>query len=231
MKGSFTVSLLVVVFLILAGETKQIAAQPDQENDAKKPVRVIVLGHETHGKSTLTSAITKVLSGENRASFIPYDKTADPSEIEVQGVSVKGTEVTYESTTKRYSLLDCHTNGDIQAVLSSRRARFDGAILVVSAADGPMPQTREQISLARQARVPSIIVYLNKIDLVNDPELLQLVEVEIRELLSSYGFPGDKAIVIQGSAKMALSDRARRNEMKSINDLLRAMETAFEPQK
>lgn len=224
-------SLLLVVFLILAGGTRHAAAQSEQETQTTKPaVRIVVIGHDTHGKSTLTSAITKVLSDEKRASFISYDKTASPSEIEVQGVRVKGTEVNYETIKQRYSLLDCHTDSDIKALLSSGKARFDGAILVVSAADGPMPQTREHILLARQAGIPSIVVYINKIDLVNDPELLQLVELEVRELLSSSGFPGDKATVIKGSAKTALSDRSRRNDKKSINDLLNAIDGAFERQ-
>src|SRR5215216_2384417 len=187
MTRHFAVSLLIVTFLVLTDGTR-VCVQPEQAKETqKKLVRIIVLGHETHGKSTLTSAITKVLSEEKRAQFVAYKESADPPEIEVQGVKVKATEVTYETSKQRYSHVDCHRNTDCVALLSSSKVKFDGAIVVVAANDGPMPQTREHLLLARKAGIPSIIVYINKIDLVkDDPELVELVELMMRELLGTY---------------------------------------------
>ena len=157
-----------------------------------------------HGKTTLTAAITKVLSGRGGADFTPFDLIDKAPEEKARGITIATAHVEYETERRHYAHVDCPGHADYVKNMITGAAQMDGAILVVSAADGPMPQTREHILLARQVGVPAIVVYLNKVDQVDDPELLELVELEVRELLSSYEFPGDDLPVVQGSALAAL---------------------------
>ena len=162
------------------------------------------IGHVDHGKTTLTAAITKVLSGRGGADFTPFDLIDKAPEEKARGITIATAHVEYETDRRHYAHVDCPGHADYVKNMITGAAQMDGAILVVSAADGPMPQTREHILLARQVGVPAIVVYLNKVDQVDDPELLELVELEVRELLSSYEFPGDDLPVVQGSALAAL---------------------------
>ena len=195
-----------------------------RETFAKPVLTVAVLGHEGHGKSTLTAAITRVMSATGAAKSVSYDQIANSSEITMQGITLAGAVVEYGTHRAHYIHIDCRAEADCVKLLSSREVKLDGVILVVSAADGPMPQTREQIRLAHERGIRSLVVYLNKIDMVDDPELLDLVELEVRELLSAHGFNGDEIPVIRGSALMAL--RGTRNEIgkDSILTLLDAMD-------
>src|SRR3954466_8391888 len=179
--------------------------------ERKKPhVNVGTIGHIGHGKTTLTAALTTVLAAQGLATAGPYDTVAkasekqgrrDPSKI----VTIAVSHVEYESAARHYAHIDCPGHADFIKNMITGAAQMDGAILVVSAADGPMPQTREHVLLARQVNVPRIVVFLNKIDLVDDPELLDLVELEVRELLSKYDYDGDNAPVIRGSAINAIN--------------------------
>ena len=162
------------------------------------------IGHVDHGKTTLTAAITKVLSERGGADFTPFDLIDKAPEEKARGITIATAHVEYETEHRHYAHVDCPGHADYVKNMITGAAQMDGAILVVSAADGPMPQTREHILLARQVGVPAIVVYLNKVDQVDDPELLELVELEVRELLSSYEFPGDDVPVVQGSALAAL---------------------------
>ena len=162
------------------------------------------IGHVDHGKTTLTAAITKVLSARGGADFTPFDLIDKAPEEKARGITIATAHVEYETDGRHYAHVDCPGHADYVKNMITGAAQMDGAILVVSAADGPMPQTREHILLARQVGVPAIVVYLNKVDQVDDPELLELVELEVRELLSSYEFPGDDLPVVQGSALAAL---------------------------
>ena len=162
------------------------------------------IGHVDHGKTTLTAAITKVLSERGGADFTPFDLIDKAPEEKARGITIATAHVEYETANRHYAHVDCPGHADYVKNMITGAAQMDGAILVVSAADGPMPQTREHILLARQVGVPAIVVYLNKVDQVDDPELLELVELEVRELLSSYEFPGDDVPVVQGSALAAL---------------------------
>jgi elongation factor Tu len=175
----------------------------------KPHVNIGTIGHVDHGKTALTSAITKCLSAKGLARFVTYDEVAKASESqgrrdETKILTIAISHVEYETENRHYAHVDCPGHADYVKNMITGAAQMDGAILVVSAADGPMPQTREHVLLARQVNVPSIVVFLNKVDLVDDPEILELVEVEVRELLSKYEFPGDDAPVIRGSAKEAL---------------------------
>ena len=162
------------------------------------------IGHVDHGKTTLTAAITKVLAKKGEAQFVDYANIDKAPEERARGITINTSHVEYETDKRHYAHVDCPGHADYVKNMITGAAQMDGAILVVSAADGPMPQTREHILLARQVGVPYIIVYLNKCDQVDDPELLELVEMEVRELLSSYEFPGDTIPIIKGSAKLAL---------------------------
>ncbi len=170
----------------------------------KPHVNVGTIGHVDHGKTTLTAAITKCLSNAGNAEFIPFDEIDKAPEERERGITIATAHVEYETENRHYAHVDCPGHADYVKNMITGAAQMDGAILVVSAADGPMPQTREHILLARQVGVPFIVVYLNKVDMVDDPELLELVELEVRELLSQYEFPGDDIPVIQGSALKAL---------------------------
>jgi elongation factor Tu len=170
----------------------------------KPHVNVGTIGHVDHGKTTLTSAMTQVLAKKGLAQYIPFDQIDKAPEEKARGITIATAHVEYESAQRHYAHVDCPGHADYVKNMITGAAQMDGAILVVSAADGPMPQTREHILLARQVGVPYIVVFMNKVDMVDDPELLDLVELELRELLSKYEFPGDEIPIIRGSALKAL---------------------------
>src|SRR4030088_1641232 len=165
------------------------------------------IGHVDHGKTWLTAAITKILAKTGGATYTAYDQIDKAPEERERGITISTAHVEYETKNRHYAHVDCPGHADYVKNMITGAAQMDGAILVVSAADGPMPQTREHILLARQVGVPALVVYMNKVDMVDDPELLDLVELEVRELLKSYQFPGDDIPVIQGSALAALEGR------------------------
>ena len=165
------------------------------------------IGHVDHGKTSLTAAITKILAKTGGATFTAYDQIDKAPEERERGITISTAHVEYETKNRHYAHVDCPGHADYVKNMITGAAQMDGAILVVSAADGPMPQTREHILLARQVGVPALVVYMNKVDMVDDPELLDLVELEVRELLKSYQFPGDDIPVVRGSALMALEDK------------------------
>ena len=167
------------------------------------------IGHVDHGKTTLTAAITKILAESGKAQFTSYDQIDKAPEEKARGITINTAHVEYETDKRHYAHVDCPGHADYVKNMITGAAQMDGAIIVVSAADGPMPQTREHILLARQVGVPALVVYMNKVDMVDDPELLDLVELEVRELLSSYEFPGDKIPVVRGSALIALEEKLR----------------------
>ena len=197
----------------------------------KPHVNVGTIGHVDHGKTTLTAAITYVQSLKKLANFISYDQVAKASESQgrrdpTKILTIATSHVEYESATRHYAHVDCPGHADYVKNMITGAAQMDGAILVVSAADGPMPQTREHILLARQVGVPSVVVFLNKVDVVDDKELLDLVEMEIRELLSKYEFPGDDTPIIRGSALNALQTKDPSSpEAKCIQELMDALDT------
>src|SRR6187455_2958340 len=175
--------------------------------ERKKPhVNVGTIGHVDHGKTTLTAALTKIGAERFGGEFKAYDQIDAAPEEKARGITISTSHVEYESPTRHYAHVDCPGHADYVKNMITGAAQMDGAILVVSAADGPMPQTREHILLARQVGVPAIVVFLNKVDLVDDAELLELVELEVRELLSKYDFPGDDIPITKGSAKVALDN-------------------------
>ncbi len=191
----------------------------------KPHVNVGTIGHVDHGKTTLTAAITKALEKKGMASFIAFDEIDKAPEEKERGITIATAHVEYETENRHYAHVDCPGHADYVKNMITGAAQMDGAVLVVSAADGPMPQTREHVLLARQVGVPFIVVYLNKTDMVDDPELLDLVELEVRDLLSSYEFPGDDIPVIRGSALKALeSDDADAEEVKSVFELMEALD-------
>jgi elongation factor Tu len=194
----------------------------------KPHVNVGTIGHVDHGKTTLTAAITKVLAFKNMASFVAYDQIDKAPEERERGITIATAHVEYQTDKRHYAHVDCPGHADYVKNMITGAAQMDGAILVVSAADGPMPQTREHILLARQVGVPYIVVYMNKVDMVDDPELIELVELEIRELLSKYQFPGDKTPIIKGSALKALQSESKdpnAPEYKSIMELMDAIDS------
>ena len=182
------------------------------------------IGHVDHGKTTLTAAITKVLAEEGGASFTAYDQIDKAPEEKARGITISTSHVEYETPNRHYAHVDCPGHADYVKNMITGAAQMDGEILVVSAADGPMPQTREHILLARQVGVPAIVVYMNKVDQVDDPELLELVEMEIRDLLSSYGFPGDEIPIVKGSALAVLEDGDAKIVQDSIIELMNAVD-------
>ncbi len=192
----------------------------------KEHVNVGTIGHVDHGKTTLTAAITEILSKKGLANYVPFDEIDKAPEERERGITIATAHVEYESDKRHYAHVDCPGHADYVKNMITGAAQMDGAILVVSAADGPMPQTREHILLARQVGVPYIVVFLNKTDMVDDPELLELVELEVRELLSQYDFPGDEIPVIKGSALKALeSGDPDSEDAKCVFELLEAMES------
>jgi len=195
--------------------------------ERKKPhVNVGTIGHIDHGKTTLTAAITKHLAKKGLASYVPFDQIDKAPEEKERGITIALAHVEYETTKRHYAHVDCPGHADYIKNMITGAAQMDGAILVVGADDGPMPQTREHILLARQVGVPYIVVFLNKVDLVDDPELIELVELELRELLSKYEFPGDDIPIIRGSALKALeSDDINSEAVKPIFELMDALDS------
>jgi len=178
------------------------------------------IGHVDHGKTSLTAAITKILAKTGGATYTAYDQIDKAPEERERGITISTAHVEYETQNRHYAHVDCPGHADYVKNMITGAAQMDGAILVVSAADGPMPQTREHILLARQVGVPALVVYMNKVDMVDDPELLDLVELEVRELLKSYQFPGDDIPVIRGSALMALEDKNAEQGEQSVLKLM-----------
>jgi elongation factor Tu len=183
------------------------------------------IGHVDHGKTSLTAAITKVLAESGGAQYTAYDQIDKAPEEKARGITISTAHVEYETANRHYAHVDCPGHADYVKNMITGAAQMDGAILVVSAADGPMPQTREHILLARQVGVPAMVVFLNKCDMVDDPELLDLVEMEVRELLSSYNFPGDDIPMIRGSALMALEDKDKALGHDAILELMKAVDS------
>jgi elongation factor Tu len=194
--------------------------------DRSKPhVNIGTIGHVDHGKTTLTAAITEVLSKKGLAEYVPFDQIDKAPEERERGITIATAHVEYSTENRHYAHVDCPGHADYVKNMITGAAQMDGAILVVSAADGPMPQTREHILLARQVGVPYIVVFLNKADQVDDPELLELVELEVRELLDKYKFPGDDTPIITGSALKALENPEDPEAIKCIMDLMEACDT------
>jgi elongation factor Tu len=197
-----------------------------QKFERKKPhCNVGTIGHVDHGKTTLTAAITKVLAKTGGATFVPFDQIDKAPEERERGITIATAHVEYETKNRHYAHVDCPGHADYVKNMITGAAQMDGAILVVSAADGPMPQTREHILLARQVGVPAIVVYLNKADMVDDKELLELVELEIRELLTKYEFPGDDIPIVVGSALKALEGEASDLGETSVLKLMEAVDS------
>jgi elongation factor Tu len=182
------------------------------------------IGHVDHGKTSLTAAITKILAETGGATFTAYDQIDKAPEEKARGITISTAHVEYETKNRHYAHVDCPGHADYVKNMITGAAQMDGAILVVSAADGPMPQTREHILLARQVGVPALVVFLNKVDMVDDPELLELVEMEVRELLTFYNFDGDKIPIIRGSALMALEDKNKEQGHDAVLKLMEAVD-------
>jgi elongation factor Tu len=191
---------------------------------SKPHCNIGTIGHVDHGKTTLTAAITKTLAETGGATFTAYDQIDKAPEERERGITISTAHVEYETQKRHYAHVDCPGHADYVKNMITGAAQMDGAILVVSAADGPMPQTREHILLARQVGVPALVVYLNKVDMVDDPELIELVEMEVRELLSSYQFPGDDIPIVRGSALCALEDKKPEIGKNSILELMKAVD-------
>jgi len=192
-------------------------------------VNIGTIGHVDHGKTTLTAAITKVMAEAGRADFQAYDQIDGAPEERARGITISTAHVEYSTENRHYAHVDCPGHADYVKNMITGAAQMDGAILVVNAADGPMPQTREHILLARQVGVPALVVFMNKVDQVDDEELLELVELEIRELLSSYDYPGDDIPIVKGSALAAMEGRDEEIGKNAINELMAAVD-AYIPQ-
>ena len=192
---------------------------------SKPHCNIGTIGHVDHGKTTLTAAITKVLAEKGDAEFVDYANIDKAPEERARGITINTSHVEYETENRHYAHVDCPGHADYVKNMITGAAQMDGAILVVSSADGPMPQTREHILLARQVGVPAIVVYMNKVDQVDDPELLELVEMEIRDLLSSYDFPGDEIPIVKGSALAVLENGDAKIGHDSIIELMKAVDS------
>ncbi len=195
---------------------------------SKPHANIGTIGHVDHGKTTLTSAVTKVLAMKGGADFRSFDSIDNAPEEKARGITIATAHVEYETDNRHYAHVDCPGHADYIKNMITGAAQMDGAVLVVSAADGPMPQTREHILLARQVGVPYIVVFMNKVDMVDDPELLDLVELEVRELLTKYQFPGDKIPVIRGSALKAMESQStdpEAEEYKCVHELMEAIDS------
>src|SRR5210317_329154 len=192
---------------------------------SKEHVNIGTIGHVDHGKTTLTAAITKVLAEKGGASYTAYDQIDKAPEERERGITISTAHVEYSTDKRHYAHVDCPGHADYVKNMITGAAQMDGGILVVNAADGPMPQTREHILLARQGGVPALVVYMNKVDQVDDAELLDLVEMEIRELLSSYDFPGDDIPIVKGSALAAIEDRDEAIGKNSIIELMEKVDS------
>jgi len=191
----------------------------------KDHVNVGTIGHIDHGKTTLTAAITKHLAMRGQAEFVPFDQIDKAPEEKARGITIATAHVEYETDARHYAHVDCPGHADYIKNMITGAAQMDGAVLVVGADDGPMPQTREHVLLARQVNVPYIVVFLNKVDMVDDPELIELVELELRELLTKYEFPGEEVPIVRGSALKALeSEDDKSEEAKCIFELMKAVD-------
>jgi elongation factor Tu len=188
----------------------------------KPHVNIGTIGHVDHGKTTLTAAITKTLARKGFADFTPFDMIDKAPEERERGITINIAQVEYQTDARHYAHIDCPGHADYIKNMITGAAQMDGAILVVSAADGPMPQTREHVLLARQVNVPALVVYMNKVDMVDDPELLDLVEMEVRDLLTKYEFPGDDVPIVRGSALKALESDTDGEWTASIDELMKA---------
>jgi len=193
----------------------------------KPHCNVGTIGHVDHGKTSLTAAITKILAESGGATYVPYDQIDKAPEEKARGITISTAHVEYETKNRHYAHVDCPGHADYIKNMITGAAQMDGAILVVSAADGPMPQTREHILLARQVGVPALVVFMNKVDMVDDSELLDLVELEVRELLSKYDYPGDKIPIVRGSALCALEGRDPAMGKEAILKLMEAVDSAI----
>ena len=203
-------------------------AEKEKFDRSLEHVNIGTIGHVDHGKTTLTAAITKVLALKGDADFMDYSSIDKAPEEKARGITINSAHVEYHTAKRHYAHVDCPGHADYIKNMITGAAQMDGAILVVAATDGPMPQTREHILLARQVGVPHLVVFMNKCDLVDDPELLELVEMEVRELLSSYGYPGDEIPVVRGSALKALeSDSADAPDAQCVLELLAACDSYF----
>src|ERR1700690_1214136 len=191
----------------------------------KPHVNVGTIGHVDHGKTTLTAALTKVMAEANGGTFVAYDQIDKAPEEKARGITISTTHVEYETAARHYAHVDCPGHADYVKNMITGAAQMDGAILVVSAAHGPMPQTREHILLARQVGVPAMVVYMNKVDMVDDKELLDLVELEVRELLTKYKFPGDQIPIVKGSALKALEGDTSEIGEGAILKLMEALDS------
>ncbi len=196
-------------------------------NRSKPHCNIGTIGHVDHGKTSLTAAITKVLAETGGATFTAYDQIDKAPEEKARGITISTAHVEYETSNRHYAHVDCPGHADYVKNMITGAAQMDGAILVVSAADGPMPQTREHILLARQVGVPALVVFMNKVDLVDDAELLDLVEMEVRELLSKYDFPGDDIPIVKGSAKVALDNGDPEIGKNAILKLMAEVDATF----
>jgi len=194
-------------------------------NRDKPHCNIGTIGHVDHGKTSLTAAITKVLAESGGATFTAYDQIDKAPEEKARGITISTSHVEYQTKNRHYAHVDCPGHADYVKNMITGAAQMDGAILVVSAADGPMPQTREHILLARQVGVPALVVFMNKVDMVDDPELLELVEMEVRELLSSYDFPGDTIPIVKGSALAALEDKTPEIGREAVLKLMEAVDS------
>ena len=190
----------------------------------KPHVNIGTIGHVDHGKTTLTAAITHVLSKQGLAQMVGFDQIDNAPEERERGITIQTAHVEYETEARHYAHVDCPGHADYIKNMITGAAQMDGAVLVVSAADGPMPQTREHVLLARQVNVPSIVIFMNKTDQVDDPELIELVEVELRDLLNEYEFPGDETPIIKGSALAALNSDGTGDDAACINELMAAVD-------
>ena len=190
----------------------------------KPHCNVGTIGHVDHGKTSLTAAITKVLAESGGATYTAYDQIDKAPEERARGITIATAHVEYETSKRHYAHVDCPGHADYVKNMITGAAQMDGAILVVSAADGPMPQTREHILLARQVGVPALVVFMNKVDMVDDPELLDLVELEVRELLTKYNFPGDEIPIVRGSALAVLEDKDEKLGKQAILELMKAVD-------
>src|SRR5215208_6263712 len=189
----------------------------------KPHINVGTIGHVDHGKTTLTAAITKTLALKGEAEYRSFDSIDNAPEERARGITIAIAHVEYETDNRHYAHVDCPGHADYIKNMITGAAQMDGAILVVSAPDGPMPQTREHILLARQVEVPAMVVYLNKVDMMDDEELLELVEMELRELLSKYGFPGDELPIVRGSALGALASESKDASAPEYQPILELM--------
>jgi len=207
-----------------SGEKGVIMAKEKFER-TKPHLNIGTIGHVDHGKTTLTSAITQYLAKKNMAEIRSFDSIDRAPEEKERGITIAIAHVEYQTDKRHYAHIDCPGHADYIKNMITGAAQMDGAILVVSAADGPMPQTREHILLARQVNVPAMVVFLNKVDMVDDPELLDLVELEVRELLSKYQFPGDKIPIVRGSALKAMNEPDNADNTKAIQELLDACDS------